>query len=116
MNRIHESNCATERFGNSIRQRSSAASVQSSPAESLLFSITRKIMKAVRFGRSAMKRTILSLMLAVFSSVLMLTAQEKTGNHEKLGKDHFPVSLSPAAQHQFDRACVMLHSLWVTPT
>src|SRR5260221_6587818 len=62
-----------------------------------------------------MKRTILSLMLAVFSSALMLTAQEKTGNPEKLGKVHFPVSCTPAAQQQFDRAVAMLHSFWVSP-
>lgn len=42
------------------------------------------------------------------------------GNHhaasdidqEKLGKVHFPVSCSPAAQTQFDKALAMLHSFW----
>jgi hypothetical protein len=62
-----------------------------------------------------MKRTILFLILAVFWSAPMLTAQEKTGNPEKLGKVHFPVSCAPAAQQQFDRAVAMLHSFWVAP-
>jgi tetratricopeptide (TPR) repeat protein len=59
-----------------------------------------------------MKRTILSLILAVFSSAPMLTAQEKMGDPEKLGKVHFPVSCTPSAQQQFDRALAMLHSFW----
>jgi hypothetical protein len=59
-----------------------------------------------------MKRTILSLILAVFSSAPMLTAQEKMGDPEKLGKVHFPVSCIPAAQQEFDRALAMLHSFW----
>jgi hypothetical protein len=29
-----------------------------------------------------------------------------------LGKVHFPVSCSPAAQQEFDRALAMLHSFW----
>src|SRR6266849_1816534 len=62
-----------------------------------------------------MKRTILFLILSVFWSAPMLTAQEKTGDPEKLGKVHFPVSCAPAAQQQFDRAVAMLHSLWVSP-
>jgi tetratricopeptide (TPR) repeat protein len=32
---------------------------------------------------------------------------------EKLGKVHFPVSCSPAAQEQFDRAVALLHSFWL---
>jgi hypothetical protein len=62
-----------------------------------------------------MKRTILFLILAVCWSAPVLTAQEKTGNPEKLGKVHFPVSCTPAAQQQFDRAVAMLHSFWVSP-
>ena len=62
-----------------------------------------------------MKRTILSLILVALSSAPMLTAQEKTGDPEKLGKVHFPVSCTPAAQQQFDRAVAMLHSFWVSP-
>jgi len=62
-----------------------------------------------------MKRTILFLILAVFWSAPMLTAQEKTGEPEKLGKVHFPVSCTSAAQQQFDRAMAMLHSFWVSP-
>ncbi len=59
-----------------------------------------------------MKRTILFLVLLSFSSVAVLTAQEKTGNPEKLGTVHFPISCTPAAQQQFDRALAMLHSFW----
>ncbi len=59
-----------------------------------------------------MKRTILFLILAVFWSAPMLTAQEKVGDPEKLGKVHFPVSCIPAAQQEFDRALAMLHSFW----
>jgi hypothetical protein len=62
-----------------------------------------------------MKRTILFVILAVFWSAPMLTAQEKTGAPEKLGKVHFPVSCTSAAQQQFDRAMAMLHSFWVSP-
>jgi len=59
-----------------------------------------------------MKRTILSLILVVFSSAPMLTAQEKMGDPERLGKVHFPVSCIPAAQQEFDRALAMLHNFW----
>jgi len=62
-----------------------------------------------------MKRTILFLTLTVFSSTPMLAAQEKKAEPEKLGKVHFPVSCTPAAQQQFDRAVAMLHSFWVAP-
>jgi len=59
-----------------------------------------------------MKHTMLFVILAVFSFVPTLTAQEKTGDPEKLGKVHFPVSCTPAAQQEFDRALAMLHSFW----
>src|SRR5258708_22997936 len=62
-----------------------------------------------------MKRTILFLTLTVFSSAPMLAAQEKKAAPESLGKVHFPVSCTPAAQQQFDRAVAMLHSFWVSP-
>ncbi len=62
-----------------------------------------------------MKRTILFLILSSFSSVAVLTAQEKTGNPEKLGTVHFPISCTPAAQQQFDRALAMLHSFTARP-
>jgi len=39
-------------------------------------------------------------------------AQEKTATPEKLGKVDFPVSCTPAAQQQFERAVSMLHSFW----
>lgn len=33
-------------------------------------------------------------------------------DQEKLGKVHFPVSCTPTAQNQFDKALAMLHSFW----
>jgi hypothetical protein len=42
----------------------------------------------------------------------MVTAQEKTGDAEKLGNVHFAVSCLPATQPQFDHAVAMLHSFW----
>src|SRR5260221_4335271 len=62
-----------------------------------------------------MKCSILFLILAVFWSAPMVTAQETMGDREKLGKVHFPVSCTTAAQQQFDRAMAMLHSFWVSP-
>ena len=41
------------------------------------------------------------------------------GSHaaeEQLGKVHFPVSCSPAAQAQFDRAMALLHSFFYPET
>lgn len=67
---------------------------------------------AVLGCRLQLKRSILFLIAAVFSSAPLLMAQEKTGVPEKLGKVHFPVSCSPAAQQEFDRALAMLHSFW----
>jgi hypothetical protein len=59
-----------------------------------------------------MKRRILILPLAILCCVAAATAQEKTGDAEKLGKVHFTVSCLPATQPQFDRATAMLHSFW----
>jgi len=59
-----------------------------------------------------MRLTALPVLL--ISSVLPLTAQDKGLEAEKLGKVHFPVSCTPAAQQQFDRAVAMLHSFWYT--
>jgi hypothetical protein len=59
-----------------------------------------------------MKRPILFLIVLAISSGSFLAAQEKTANSEKLGKVHFPVSCTPAAQEQFDVAVSKLHSFW----
>src|SRR5467141_1359382 len=59
-----------------------------------------------------MKRGILILAFGVLCCVPVATAQEKTGDAEKLGKVHFAVSCLPATQPQFDRAVAMLHSFW----
>lgn len=45
-----------------------------------------------------------------FFCVPLATAQEKPA--EKLGKVDFPVSCTPEAQEQFNRAVAMLHSFW----
>ena len=59
-----------------------------------------------------MTRMILALILLVISSIPVLTAQDNPADPEKLGIVHFPVSCTPAAQQQFDRAVAMLHSFW----
>jgi hypothetical protein len=48
----------------------------------------------------------------VFLWVSVVTAQEKAGAPDKLGKVHFPVSCSAEAQTHFDRAVAMLHNFW----
>jgi hypothetical protein len=58
------------------------------------------------------KRAILLLVLSFSASLAGLTAQEKTANPERLGAVHFPISCTPAAQQQFDRALAMMHSFW----
>lgn len=60
-------------------------------------------------------RLIIPFILFVVISWIPLRAQEKTGEPEKLGRVHFPVSCTSAAQQQFDRAVAMLHSFWVSP-
>ncbi|HEX7286925.1 MAG TPA: hypothetical protein VF532_12130 [Candidatus Angelobacter sp.] len=59
-----------------------------------------------------MKRRILVLIVAILCFASLLTAQEQTGDAEKLGKVHFAVSCLQATQPQFDRAVAMLHSFW----
>jgi tetratricopeptide (TPR) repeat protein len=52
---------------------------------------------------------VVSLIALVYAS-LGRTQERAT---EKLGKVHFPVSCSAAAQEQFDRAVALLHSFWL---
>src|SRR5262249_20090485 len=59
-----------------------------------------------------MKPGLLILVLGIPCWVPVATAQEKTGDTEKLGKVHFAVSCLPTTQPQFDRAAAMLHSFW----
>lgn len=61
-------------------------------------------------SRCSMTRPILLLIALAISSGSFLAAQQKAA--EKLGNVHFPVSCTPAAQQQFDRAVSMLHSFW----
>jgi tetratricopeptide (TPR) repeat protein len=62
-----------------------------------------------------MRRIVSFLIFLVISSMPPLKAQGKIGEPEKLGKVHFPVSCTPGAQQEFDRAVAMLHSFWVVP-
>jgi hypothetical protein len=59
-----------------------------------------------------MKRRILIPTFWVLCCVPVVTAQEKMGGAEKLGKVHFAISCLPATQPEFDRAVAMLHSFW----
>src|SRR5690348_4393625 len=63
----------------------------------------------IRSRRRVMKRTILAFILASCSAVSTLTGQESA---ERLGPVHFPISCTPVAQRQFDRALAMLHNFW----
>ena len=51
-----------------------------------------------------------ALIVTSFLSVTAALAQDKAA--EKLGKVDFPISCSPEAQAQFNRAVAMLHSFW----
>ena len=59
-----------------------------------------------------MRQRILIVTLGLLCCAPVATAQEKTGDTEKLGKVHFVVSCLPPTQPQFDRAVAMLHSFW----
>ena len=54
--------------------------------------------------------------LFIFSLAGLGNAQEmhqhEHNNDEKLGRISFPISCSPAAQAEFNRAVAMLHSFW----
>jgi hypothetical protein len=55
-------------------------------------------------------RVLVSGLLAIFLCAPATRAQENAT--EKLGTVHFPVSCSPAAQQEFNRAVALLHSFW----
>ena len=57
---------------------------------------------------------LLLLVLLALGFASATAAQDHTTSHaaESLGRAHFPVSCSPAAQAEFDRAFAMLHSFW----
>ena len=59
-------------------------------------------------GRCPMKR----IKLLVRLIILVLTSASAAVAQEKVGQVHFPVSCSPAAQQEFDRAVALLHSFW----
>ncbi len=58
-----------------------------------------------------MKRTKLLVRLIILI-LLVLTGASAAVAQEKVGQVHFPVSCSPAAQQEFDRAVALLHSFW----
>ena len=61
---------------------------------------------------------LLCIMCAQLSTVPAL-AQNEHADHaggENLGTVHFPISCSPEAQRQFDRAVAMLHSFYYPET
>src|SRR5438094_6531028 len=57
-------------------------------------------------------KSFLFLIALTFVCASVVTAQEKTT--QQLGKVHFTISCSPAAQEQFERGVAMLHSYWFT--
>jgi hypothetical protein len=62
-----------------------------------------------------MKTTTIALLMILTGSFLHsvpAAAQEKGALQEKLGTVTFPVSCSPVASQQFERAVAMLHSFW----
>jgi tetratricopeptide (TPR) repeat protein len=56
------------------------------------------------------KLFLVAVLIALVHASLGRTQERAT---EKLGKVHFPVSCSAAAQEQFDRAVALLHSFWL---
>jgi hypothetical protein len=59
-----------------------------------------------------MKRCLAIVALGTLFAVLLAPAQDKPGSIEGLGTVHFPISCTPAAQQQFDRAVALLHSFF----
>jgi tetratricopeptide (TPR) repeat protein len=60
-----------------------------------------------------MKPNKLFLVVALMALVYASLGRTQERATEKLGKVHFPVSCSAAAQEQFDRAVALLHSFWL---
>ena len=60
----------------------------------------------------AMTIALLMILTGSFLDGVPAAAQEKGAPQEKLGTVAFPVSCSPAASQQFERAVAMLHSFW----
>ncbi len=57
-----------------------------------------------------LSKPLLVATVVVVLSAAAATAQDRAT--ERLGKVQFPVSCSPAAQQEFDRAIALLHSFW----
>ena len=60
-----------------------------------------------------MKPNKLFLVVSLIALVYASLGRTQQRGIEKLGKVHFPVSCSAAAQEQFDRAVALLHSFWL---
>jgi hypothetical protein len=65
-----------------------------------------------RSTRTRLPQQLLALLAVGFSTAA--GAQDHTTHHagESLGRAHFAISCSPAAQAEFDRALATLHSFW----
>lgn len=63
-----------------------------------------------------MRRRTMVRVLGLAAWVCGALVTESHAAEEQLGKVHFPVSCSPAAQAQFDRAIAMLHSFFYPET
>jgi hypothetical protein len=59
---------------------------------------------------------VLVAILCTVLSGIVVTARDGRGADEKLGTVHFPVSCTPEAQQQFDRAMALLHSFFYPET
>jgi hypothetical protein len=60
-----------------------------------------------------MKPTKVFLVACLVGLVYASLGRTQERATEKLGKVHFPISCSTAAQEQFDRAIALLHSFWL---
>jgi hypothetical protein len=62
------------------------------------------------------RTVVISVIWLMISAVLATTAAaasaDTPSNETRFGEVHFPISATPAAQVQFDRAVAMLHSFW----
>lgn len=59
-----------------------------------------------------LRKLLMSLILTGVTTITFGQQHEHTASKETLGKVHFPISCTPEAQTQFDRAMAMLHSFW----
>src|SRR6266404_9429164 len=63
-------------------------------------------------SNNQIRRFIMQSTIFLFAAVALLFNLRVAWAQEKLGKVDFPISCSPEAQTQFNRAVAMLHSFW----